>query len=84
MNIRFETLNELKSNEQIVNNIFDAAQESAKQEIKGKLQSIAHLIEKNETIVVSIDYDTAKVSFSVEGASPERLPIIKNAINSIG
>ncbi|EFK36077.1 MULTISPECIES: hypothetical protein [Chryseobacterium] len=82
MNIRFETVNEIRAEEQIVKKMLDEAQERLKEEMTKKLDTIKHVFH-NETVVVTIDYEKSKASISVENAQPDRIPIIRNAINSL-
>lgn len=82
MKIRFETMNEIRSSEEIITEILDAAEERLKEDMTLKLKTVQHVFQ-DETVVVTIDYGKSKASISVENASPDRIPIIKEAINSI-
>ncbi|WP_312716901.1 hypothetical protein [Sphingobacterium multivorum] len=62
--------------------MLDEAHERLKEEMTKKLETIQHVF-LNETVVVTVDYEKSKASISVENAHPDRIPIIRDAINSL-
>lgn len=82
MIIKFETVNEIRADDEIVKKMLDAAEDRLKEEMTKKLKTIENVLQ-GETIVVTIDYEKSKASIAVENPSPDRLPFIKTAINSL-